>query len=343
MSLYDPHDPTYLDPAAARAERDRTFQVCSDCRICVRLCPSFRSLFEMIDANEDGAHDVKVLKDAEHDRVVDECYQCKLCYVVCPYTPERQQEWVIDFPRLMLRSLAIQHVQAKVPASARLLARTDLQGKVATTFAPRGQPHEPRRARPQRDGEGHRHRQGAAAPDVRTRAVLEVVPRPRVRARRSRAARHRHALPHVPRRVPGPVDRQGDGRRLRAQRRRVRAARGRGVLRHAVARRRRRRQVPRGRGAQRRRPRAAGAGGQRHRRAAAHVRVRAEEGVPRLPRHRRRAARRRAHLRHVGVPARAPPRASRSTPTSTAPRTDRSSGRRRATTARSRSARRASS
>ena len=123
MSLYDPNDPTYLDPGAARAERDRTFQVCSDCRICVRLCPSFRSLFEMIDANEDGAHDVKVLKDSEHDRVVSECYQCKLCFVVCPYTPERQQEWVIDFPRLMLRSLAIQHVQAKVPASARLLAR----------------------------------------------------------------------------------------------------------------------------------------------------------------------------------------------------------------------------
>jgi Fe-S oxidoreductase len=136
MSLYDPNDPTYLDPAAGRAERDRTFQVCSDCRICVRLCPSFRSLFEMIDANEDGAHDVRVLEDSEHDRVVSECYQCKLCFVVCPYTPERQQEWVIDFPALMLRSLAIQHVQAKVPTSARLLARTDLQGKVATTFAP---------------------------------------------------------------------------------------------------------------------------------------------------------------------------------------------------------------
>jgi Fe-S oxidoreductase len=136
MSLYDPNDHEYLDPTAARAERDRTFQVCSDCRICVRLCPSFRSLFSMIDAHEDGAHDVRVLTDKEHDRVVGECYQCKLCYVVCPYTPERHQEWVIDFPRLMLRSLAIQHVQAKVPASARLLARTDLQGKVATTLAP---------------------------------------------------------------------------------------------------------------------------------------------------------------------------------------------------------------
>ena len=86
----------------------------------MRLCPSFRSLFEMIDANEEnGAHDVtRCSQDSEHERVVDECYQCKLCYVVCPYTPERQQEWVIDFPRLMLRSLAIQETQAKVPASA---------------------------------------------------------------------------------------------------------------------------------------------------------------------------------------------------------------------------------
>ena len=163
MSLYDPNDPSYLDPTAARAERDRTFQVCSDCRICVRLCPSFRSLFEMIDANEDGAHDVKVLKDKEHDRVVSECYQCKLCYVVCPYTPERQQEWVIDFPRLMLRSLAIQHVQAKVPAERSVARAHRPAGQGRDHVRAGGQPHEPGRRRPQRDGEGHRHRQGAAA------------------------------------------------------------------------------------------------------------------------------------------------------------------------------------
>src|SRR6478736_8570632 len=136
MSLYNPLDPAYLDPVAARAERDRTFQACSDCRICVRLCPSFRSLFEMVDANDNGADDVRVLTDVEHERVVDECYQCKLCYVVCPYVPEREQELVIDFPRLMLRSLAIQEKEGKVSGSAKLLARTDLQGKVATAFAP---------------------------------------------------------------------------------------------------------------------------------------------------------------------------------------------------------------
>ena len=134
ISLYDPLDPSYFDPQAARAERDRTFQICSDCRICVRLCPSFKDLFKFIDANED-ADDVSVLTDAEHEHVVDECYQCKLCYVVCPYTPDQQAEWKVDFPRLMLRSLAIEERQGKVDKGAKLLARTDLQGKMATTFS----------------------------------------------------------------------------------------------------------------------------------------------------------------------------------------------------------------
>ncbi|MGZ8764241.1 MAG: heterodisulfide reductase-related iron-sulfur binding cluster [Acidimicrobiia bacterium] len=135
-NLYDPLAAGYFDPAAARAERDRTFQICSDCRVCVRFCPSFKDLFRMIDDHEDGAHDVKVLTDAQHTQVVDECYQCKLCYVVCPYTPGQEQEWVIDFPRLMLRSLAIENREGKIGMNAKLLARTDLQGKVATTFAP---------------------------------------------------------------------------------------------------------------------------------------------------------------------------------------------------------------
>ena len=47
--LYDPLDPAFGDPRATRVERDRTFHICSDCRMCVKLCPSFRSLFEMID------------------------------------------------------------------------------------------------------------------------------------------------------------------------------------------------------------------------------------------------------------------------------------------------------
>lgn len=134
--MYDPRAAGYFDPAAARGERDRTFQICSDCRICVRFCPSFKDLFRMIDARDDGATDVRFLGDDQHRQVVDECFQCKLCYVVCPYTPGKEQNWVIDFPRLMFRSLAIQERAGQVSKGAKLLARTDLQGKVATALAP---------------------------------------------------------------------------------------------------------------------------------------------------------------------------------------------------------------
>jgi glycerol-3-phosphate dehydrogenase subunit C len=132
---YDPLDPAWFDPAATRTERDRTFHICSDCRVCVKLCPSFRSLFEMIDA-AGGSDHAGELTDAQHKRVVDECYQCKLCYVICPYTPDQQQEWRVDFPQLMLRSITNYGQQSQVSTSARLLARTDQQGKLATAFAP---------------------------------------------------------------------------------------------------------------------------------------------------------------------------------------------------------------
>ncbi len=98
---------------------------------------------------------------------------------------------------------------------------------------------EHRRCRPHGDAEGHRHRQGPAPAHVRAGALHQVVPSPG-RGTGRRAARHRRAVPDVPRRVPGPVDRQGRRRRLRAQPHRVRGARRPGVLRHAVARRRRR-------------------------------------------------------------------------------------------------------
>jgi Fe-S oxidoreductase len=133
-ALYDPLARDYLDAASVRAERDRTFHICSDCRVCVKLCPSFKDLFRMID-DRGGTEQVDALSHAEHDEVVAECYQCKLCYVICPYTPDQHQEWVIDFPGLMLRSLAVQGKEGKVPHAARLLARTDTTGRLGTATA----------------------------------------------------------------------------------------------------------------------------------------------------------------------------------------------------------------
>ncbi|MFZ4585375.1 MAG: heterodisulfide reductase-related iron-sulfur binding cluster [Acidimicrobiia bacterium] len=142
-TLYDPRAPEFLDPADARSERDRTFQICADCRLCVKYCFSFKSLFELIDAAQEQMgpnadhHDATLqLTDANHERIVDECFQCKLCYINCPYTLDKPEaEWKIDFPDLMLRSLAIKARDGKVGMNAKLLARTDLQGKVATTFS----------------------------------------------------------------------------------------------------------------------------------------------------------------------------------------------------------------
>jgi glycerol-3-phosphate dehydrogenase subunit C len=135
VHLYDPLDPAFGDQADTRVERDRTFRICSDCRVCVKLCPSFRSLFEMID-DLGGSEETEKLTDAQHQRVLDECYQCKLCYVICPYTPDQQQEWKVDFPQLMLRSLIANPDAKQKSSAARMLARTDLQGGVATALAP---------------------------------------------------------------------------------------------------------------------------------------------------------------------------------------------------------------
>jgi glycerol-3-phosphate dehydrogenase subunit C len=136
MSLYDPLAPDYYDTDDARAERDRVFHQCSDCRVCVKLCPSFKDLFRFID-DLGGTEHTSELSAEQHRHVVDVCYQCKLCYVICPYTPDQGQEWQIDFPRLMLRSLAVQQREGDGPGrNARLLARTDLQGKVASATAP---------------------------------------------------------------------------------------------------------------------------------------------------------------------------------------------------------------
>lgn len=133
-AVHDPADPRYFDPADLRAEMDRVFDLCQGCRLCFNLCPSFPTLFDLIDAH-DG--DVKAMTPAEQDRVVDECYQCKLCYVKCPYVPPH--DWELDFPRLMLRVHA-NRKRSGTPLRERLtdqfLGRSDLVGTVAVAAAP---------------------------------------------------------------------------------------------------------------------------------------------------------------------------------------------------------------
>ena len=130
-TTYDPKDPRYLEEGDLREEYGRVFDLCSSCRLCWNVCPSFGSLFDMIDA-KDGK--VETLTEKEQDRVVDECYQCKLCYLKCPYVPPH--EWELDFPRLMLRGTANKHEHGGGSITDQALGRTDAIGKLSSAVAP---------------------------------------------------------------------------------------------------------------------------------------------------------------------------------------------------------------
>ena len=128
---YDPDHPAYYDEKDLRQELERVYDLCHGCRLCVGLCPSFPTMFDLIDGH-DG--EVAAMTPAEQDRVVDECYQCKLCYVKCPYTPPH--EWQLDFPRLMLRAAAARPKTLKEKLTTQALSRTDQTGRLGSAVAP---------------------------------------------------------------------------------------------------------------------------------------------------------------------------------------------------------------
>ncbi len=132
---YDPTDSRYFDKNNLRAEVERVFSLCADCRLCVKFCGSFPKLFNAIDdycTEEKYAEvDTKKLKAGDVSEIVDLCFQCKLCYIKCPYTPG-DHDWAIDFPRLMARAKA-QNVKARrVSLADKLLGNPDLLGKIGT-------------------------------------------------------------------------------------------------------------------------------------------------------------------------------------------------------------------
>jgi Fe-S oxidoreductase len=118
----------FYDQASLDQELERVFDICHGCRRCVSLCQAFPTLFDLIDATDDG--EVHGVDKKDYASVVDQCYLCDICYVTkCPYVPPHS--WNVDFPHLMLRAKAVQFKSGAVSRSERLLSDTDRLGRFA--------------------------------------------------------------------------------------------------------------------------------------------------------------------------------------------------------------------
>ncbi|MGY0194484.1 (Fe-S)-binding protein [Leptothrix sp. BB-4] len=118
----------FHDEAKCEAELERVFDICHGCRRCVSLCQSFPTLFDLVDATEDG--EVHGIPKADYGKVVEQCYLCDLCYMTkCPYVPPHA--WNLDFPHLMLRAKAIRFKKGEVSKADQFLASTDKHGQFA--------------------------------------------------------------------------------------------------------------------------------------------------------------------------------------------------------------------
>ena len=130
---FELNSPSFWQEPKVESELKRVFDICNGCRRCYSLCPSFTDLFARLDRdNVDG--EAEKLGRADLKSVTDLCYQCKLCFNHCPYTPPHR--WDVDFPRLMLRSKAVQVKRDGVSLQDRILGHVDWMGRIGTLLAP---------------------------------------------------------------------------------------------------------------------------------------------------------------------------------------------------------------
>ena len=125
--VIDWKNPDFLNEEKFEEELRRVADACHGCRRCVSLCNSFPTLFDLIDESE--TFEVDGVSYRDFDSVIDHCYLCDLCFMTkCPYVPPH--EWEIDFPHLMLRGKAIKNANKKISLRDRMLASTDMLGKL---------------------------------------------------------------------------------------------------------------------------------------------------------------------------------------------------------------------
>ncbi len=124
-------DPGYWDDEKIERELRRVGEICHQCRRCLPLCPSFPTLFELVDATD---REIEGVTREGLERVNELCFHCKLCYNHCPYTPPH--EWDVDFPALMRRQQLARSRREGVTFRRKLTTQTDLIGKTASLAPP---------------------------------------------------------------------------------------------------------------------------------------------------------------------------------------------------------------
>ena len=121
-------NPDFYDEGKLHTEMERVFDMCHGCRRCLSLCGSFPTMFDLIDATEDG--EVHGVDKKDYKKVVDQCFLCDVCYVTkCPYVPPHP--WNLDFPHLMLRAKAVSFKKGETTMRDAVLSSTDKLGMFA--------------------------------------------------------------------------------------------------------------------------------------------------------------------------------------------------------------------
>jgi len=124
----DWRSPGFYDEPALTRELERVFEICHGCRRCFSLCNAFPTLFDAIDATAGG--ELSGVAKPVYWEVVDHCYLCDLCFMTkCPYVPPHP--WNVDFPHLMLRAKAVRARRGGLSLRDRVLASTDVVGRIA--------------------------------------------------------------------------------------------------------------------------------------------------------------------------------------------------------------------
>lgn len=127
-TIYDPKNAKYWDRSSLDRELGRAFDLCNGCRMCFKYCPSFPTLFTLMDDKQS----VFELSADEKKQIIGECYQCKICYVKCPYTDRDHHNFNLDYPALLQRAVHVQAREEGVPARDKFLQDAEFAGKAGS-------------------------------------------------------------------------------------------------------------------------------------------------------------------------------------------------------------------